>query len=163
MFKPSFIDARLGPSDHTSFVGPASGFNLHWKGPPPPNQPLYHMQTVTGKAALLARTEGQADQIFPLVGLCWRHTDLMLPEDTTLIDESIPIQFVARTHPGRETTALYKAKVSVRAATRLRSHWARHHPGFLTTFFVEPKRTAYLANLDPLLIWVYGPPVPMWN
>jgi hypothetical protein len=161
-----YIPATMRPSPGHTFVSAASGFALNWKMDPPV-RPYYHMETVRGTASLHFRMETAGKHRVPLVGLYWPSPSgdtLAMPDGTHLIDSSIPIQYVVRkaaASSGRLwNQSLYRAVVSIRATTRLRTLWAQHHPDVLASFFVPVDRTLYLASLDPLLIWAYGPHVP---
>ena len=161
-----FIPATMRPSPGHTFVSPASGFSLFWKMDPPVC-PYYHLETIRGTASLHFRIEMGPKSTFPLIGLHWPSPSgatLAMPTGTVLIDPSIPVQYMVRRAAAASgrlwNTSLYRASVSIRAATRLRSHLAQHHPAVLSSFFVPVDRDLYVASTDPLLIWVYGPPVP---
>ncbi|MFN7301309.1 MAG: hypothetical protein ACK5U7_07560 [Bacteroidota bacterium] len=138
-------------------VTAASGFLITWRAPAP--FPAVTLRTVTARCSLLFRTESADGLLYPMIGFygSWsaQAPALAPPNNTTLIDPVVPVQFTYK--PG---TSLWRAVVSARAATSLRTHFALRHPTLLPDFFLERDRHAFVASTDPLLFWVYGPAVP---
>lgn len=154
-----FTTVQMRPLPHQSFVSAVTGFRLAWRHPVPLSIPIFHNETIRGKARLLGRIEfDHARRLaYPLLGL-WDGSDRRaLPSGTEILDESVPFQCMAKRRLGPSP---WRADVSIRATTAFRTFLLRQLPSSAESFLIPPTRTGFIASENPLLIWVYGPPVP---